>query len=158
MLLSISSGIKTNDHWAIRIQIGLSGHIYQRITYIYVNYHDLPTISQNLVWTRIVWMEVGVYWSYQGVLYTIVSCMKKRFQKSVGPSVSVCLTVCLPFRCNASKNPDSSFSISSRILSRVKGLDVIHTLFIGIQSYTIQKARQKIWKTTLFLALLRYWW
>ena len=46
-------------------------------------------MSHSLLWRQIVLLTVCVYWSKHGVLYTIGISMAKRFQKSVGPFVTL---------------------------------------------------------------------
>ena len=46
-------------------------------------------MSHSLLWRHIVLLTVGVYSSNNGVLYTVRISMTRRFQKGVGPFVTV---------------------------------------------------------------------
>ena len=82
--------------------------------------HCKVFMSHCLLWRHIVLLMVGVYSSNHRVLYTIGISMTRRFQKTVGPSV--CLFVTL------TKKAYSSFIIDSRKIIRISGERAYHPL------------------------------
>ena len=80
----------------------------------------LLIMSHSLLWRHIVLLTVGVYSSNHRVLYIIGISMTRRFQKSVGPSVRLCV-------CNANKK-SLLLIIDSRKIIRISDERVWHPL------------------------------
>ena len=82
-------------------------------------------MSHSLLWRHVVLLMVGVYSSNHRVLYIIGISIRRRFQKSVGPSVCLCLSV-RPIVIITKAY--SSFIIDSKKIIRISGERAYHPL------------------------------